>query len=135
MKYAKLNNNKEIKKMKLNNLTIKEMFEDDVSYKMLLSAGVNLEYYDHVIWSKEYLEKVIETKSIEFWTSGVTVTLSNGTKRTILFVWEKLYDLPSVDSKMNKILMNLSEDDLIDMSKHSLKQTLKRIRKTNININ
>jgi hypothetical protein len=112
-----------------------EKFEDDVSYKMLLSAGVNLEYYDHVIWSVEYLEKVSETKSIGFWTSGETITLGNGTKRTILFIWEKYYDLPSATIKMNKLLMNLDEDVLIDMSKHSLKQTLKRIRRTNLNIN
>ena len=119
----------------MNDLTNIEMFEDDMGYKMLLNAGVNLEYYDHVIWSKGYFAKVIKTKSIRFWTSGVTITLSNGTKRTILFIWEKFYDTPSATLRMNKILMNLSEDELIDMSKHSLKQTLKRIRKTNINLN
>jgi hypothetical protein len=120
--------------MDINKFQIKQMFEDHLC-KILLSSGINLEYYDHVIWSKEQLEKVIEGKSIKFWYSGLTITLSNGTKRTILFIWEKFYDLPSATVKMNKILMNLNKDVLEKMSKCSLKQSLKRIRKTNININ
>lgn len=108
---------------------------DDDFYKMLLNSGVNLEYYDHVICSKEYLEKVIKTKSFEFWISGTTITLDNGAKRTILFIWEKFYDLPSATFKMKEILMNINEGVLDEMSKRSLKETLKRIRKTNMNLN
>jgi len=108
---------------------------DDDFYKMLLSSGINLEYYDHVMWSRAYLDKIIKTKSFEFFYSGLTATLSNGTRRTILFIWEKYYDLPSATLKMEEILMNLNENILEEMSKHSLKQTLKRIRKTNIDLN
>jgi len=108
---------------------------DDDFCKMLLNSGVNLEYYDHVIWSKKYLEKVIKTKSFEFWISGTTITLNNGANRTILFIWEKFYDLTSATLKMKEILMNINEDVLEEMSKRSLKETLKRIRKTNLNLN
>jgi hypothetical protein len=119
--------------MNIKNLNDNKIMEDNV-LRLLLSSGINLEYYDHVIWSKEYLEKVIQTNSFEFWYSGLTVTLSNGIKRTLLFIWEKFYDLPSATSKMNEILKNLSEDMLNDMSERSLKQSLKPIRKTNINL-
>lgn len=120
--------------MNFNNLKIKGM-TDDVFYKMLLSSGINLEYYDQVICSVEYIKRVVETKSLEFWYSGLTITLSNGTKRTILFIWGKYYDLETSSQKMHEILSNLSEAELEDMSKRSLKQSLKRIRKTNINLN
>lgn len=120
--------------MILNSLESTERFEDDF-YKMLLKVGVNLEYYDHVICPTKNFIKFFKNKPFKFWTSGLTVTLNNGTKRTILFIWEKHYDLPSASLKMKKILMNLRECDLEEMNRHSLKQSLKRIRKTNMNLN
>jgi hypothetical protein len=108
---------------------------DDIYIEFLLSSGINLEYYDNVIWSGEYIKMAIKTKSFMFWSSGLTMTLENGVKRTILFIWEKYYDLPSAQIKMKEILDGLTEDDLEDISKHTLKQTLKRIRNTNINLN
>lgn len=120
--------------MKKNSLKNEEM-PDDIAYKFLLSSGMNLEYYDQVIFSLAYLEKAAKTNSLEFWYSGITITLSNGIKRNVLFIWEKYYDLPSAELKMNEVLMKLSEETLKEMSKGSLKQTLKRLRKTNINLN
>jgi hypothetical protein len=108
---------------------------NDVLVEFLLSRGMNLEYYDHVMFSKAYLEKVFKTKSCDFGYSGLTATLSNGNKKTILFIWEEEYDLPAATLKMKEILMNLDENMLEEMNKRSLKQTLKRIRKTNINVN
>jgi len=112
----------------------KNVYDDDF-IKLLLSSGINLEYYDHVFWSKEYITKAVEAKSFEFWYSGITITLSNGTKRTILFIWEKYYKLETAKIKMMELLINLSSDFLEELSKRSLKQTLKRLRRTNINVN
>ncbi len=120
--------------MNLYKLNIRQLVEDHM-YNLLLSSGVNLEYYDHVIWETDHYKKVLKDKSFEFWTSGTTITLSNGVKKTILFVWEKEYDLPTASAKMKGVLTKISEDTLVEMSKRSLKQSLKRIRKTNINLN
>lgn len=110
--------------------------QNDDFYKYLLGRGINLEYYDCVMWSGEYLERFIETKTLdfEFYISGSSVTY-NGVKTMILFLWVNYYDLQTASQKMHEILSNLSEGELEDMSKRSLKQTLKRIRKTNINLN
>lgn len=111
-----------------------KMMEDNL-FRLLLSSGINLEYYDGVMWSGEYLNRFIETKKLdfEFYISGCSVTYK-GVKTMILFLWVNYYDLETASQKMHEILSNLSEDELEAMSKHSLKQTLKRIRKTNINL-
>ncbi|HEY5124853.1 MAG TPA: hypothetical protein VIK14_14070, partial [Ignavibacteria bacterium] len=103
--------------------------QNDDFYKYLLRRGINLEYYDCVMWSKEYLERFIESKTLdfEFSTSGLSITY-NGVKKMILFLWVNHYDMETASQKMFEIVSNLSEDDLDEISKRSLKQTLKRLR-------
>jgi len=110
------------------------MTKNDDFYRFLMKAeGFNIGFYDTIIFRRQWIEKFLKGDP-RFWYSGISITC-NGVKKMLCFIWEKYPSKEEAQRFMIESISKFSVEEVDEISKSSLKETLKRLRGTNIDLN